>query len=187
MHNHFLFRLVLPVFTLLMSVYGFSLPATAGAFAKFDGIDGESKDRNHQQWIDVLSISESIVRPDAESTGDSRRRGAAVFEDIVIVKELDRSSVTLREKLAQGAVIPKLEIELAATFGDVRGTYFKYELKNVQITSFSLNVSGGDGEVPTESIAVSFEEIKWIYTQFDDRGNRRGKVRATWNIGQGAP
>ena len=27
----------------------------AGVFAKYDGIDGESKDENHDKWIDVFN------------------------------------------------------------------------------------------------------------------------------------
>ena len=31
----------------------------AASYMKFDGIDGESKDSNHEKWIDVLSIKSS--------------------------------------------------------------------------------------------------------------------------------
>ena len=128
---------------------------------------------------------QSITRPASGATGQSRRRGTAIFNDLVLVKELDKASVKLREKLAQGEIIPVLEIELTATFGGARATYFRYELKNVQITSFSLDASGSDGVPATEVISVSFEEIKWIYTEFDDTGSSQGNVEASWKVEEG--
>ncbi len=185
MGKKLLIRFVLPAFTILFTSLLYTLPAQAAAFAKFDGIDGESQDANHDKWIDVLSISEGISRPGGGATGQSRRRGAAEFEDLVIVHELDKASVKLREKLAQGEVIPKLDIELTANYGGARATYFKYELKNVMITSIQLDVSGSDSVPAIERIAVDFEEIKWTYTEYDSEGNKGGNVEATWKVEKG--
>ena len=46
------------------------------AFAKYDGIDGEAIDVNHDKWIDVLSIDWGAHKPGGGMTGQSRRRGA---------------------------------------------------------------------------------------------------------------
>lgn len=178
-------RLFPLVITIVLSSFFITSTASAAAFVKFDGIDGESTDANHIGWSDLLSIAETISRPDAGVTGQSRRRGAAVFEDVVLVKEIDKTSVKLREKLARGEVIPKVEIELTATFGGARATYFKYELTNVQVTSFTMSVSGSDGDVPVEELSLNFEEIKWIYIQFDNTGASQGNFEAEWNVEEG--
>ncbi len=52
------------------------------AFAKYDGIDGESQDANHDKWIDVLSLDWGAHRSGGGATGQSRRRGAAIVEDM---------------------------------------------------------------------------------------------------------
>lgn len=187
MHNQKINRLLIPVITSLLLLFSLALPASAAVFVKFDGIDGESTDANHVGWSDVLSVSESIRMPDGGATGQSRRRGDVIFDDIVLKKELDKTSVKLREKLARGEVIPKVEIEITGTYGGARATYFKYELKNVQITSFDVNASGADGSVPTEQMSLNFEEIKWTYTEFDDTGSSQGNVEATWKIEEGTP
>ena len=44
------------------------------AFAKYDGIDGESKDSNPDKWIDVLSIDWGSNKPGGGATGATRRR-----------------------------------------------------------------------------------------------------------------
>ena len=152
----------------------------AAIFVKFDGIDGESRDANHMNWSDLLSVSESL----ALTTDSTRTRGTARYQDIVINKELDKASVRLRENLAKGSIIPRVEIEVTATFADAgRVTFFKYELKNVLITSFQMNASGNDeAGPPTENVSLNFEEIKVTYTEYDDKGNSKGNVEFSWKV-----
>ena len=187
MQNQKFNRLVIPVFTSFLLLISLALPANAAIFVKFDGIDGESDDASHFNWVDTLSVAETIRSPGSGATGATRRRGDVIFDDIVIKKELDKSSVKLREKLARGAVIPKVEIEITATYGGARVTYFKYELKNVVITSFSVSASGASESVPVEEVSLNFEEIKWTYTEFDDTGSSRGNIEASWKIEAGTP
>ena len=82
------------------------------AFAKYDGVDGESDDANHGKWIDVLSIDWGAHKPGGGATGQSRRRGAAVVEDLTLTFEYEKAAPKLQEKCLKGEVIPKLEIEL---------------------------------------------------------------------------
>ena len=44
------------------------------AYIKFDGVDGESKDSNHDKWIDVLSVDWGSNKPGGGATGQTRRR-----------------------------------------------------------------------------------------------------------------
>ena len=60
-------------------------PAKAAVFAKFDGIDGESEDANHDKWINVLHIDWGAHKPGGAATGQSRRRGDAFSYSIVRV------------------------------------------------------------------------------------------------------
>ncbi len=36
-------------------------------FAKFEGVDGESKDDHHGRWIDVLNVDWGMQRPSVDS------------------------------------------------------------------------------------------------------------------------
>ena len=36
--------------------------AGGAVFAKYDGVDGEARDKNHKKWIDVLSIGSPVSR-----------------------------------------------------------------------------------------------------------------------------
>ena len=156
------------------------------AFAKYDGIDGESKDANNDKWIDVLSIDWGAHKPGGGATGQSRRRGGAVVEDITLTIEYEKSSPVLQEKCLMGEIIPKLELELTSTYGGARATYLIYELTNVMVTSFQTNASGNDDAgPPTVVIGNNFEEIKVTYTEYDSKGKSKGNVEYSWKVEEG--
>lgn len=156
------------------------------AFAKYDGIDGEAVDSNHDKWIDILSVDWGVHKPGGGTTGQSRRRGGATCEDMTLTIEYEKAGPKLLEKCLEGQVIPKLEIELTATYGGSRCTYLKYELKNVMITSYQTNASGNDDAgPPTLVIGNNFEEIKVTYTEYDDTGSSKGNVEVEHKIGKG--
>ena len=154
-------------------------------FAKYDGVDGESQDANHDKWIDVVAISWGSQKPGGGATGQSRRRGNVVVSDMVLTVEYEKSTPKLLEKLNMGEVIPKLEVEQTANYGGARATYLKYELKNVMITSLDVNASGNDESPPTVSIANNFEEYKVTYTEYDNEGSSGGNVETTWKVEKG--
>ena len=156
-------------------------------FAKYDGVDGESNDAHHDKWIDVLSFDWGAERPDSGSSGQSRRRGAAIVDDFVIAIEYEKASPKLLEKCLKGEVVPKLEIEVTATYGGARATYLKYELQNVMVSSYQIHASGNDeAGPPTVMISNAFEEIKVTYTEFDDTGSSKGNVETEYKVERGS-
>ena len=156
-------------------------------FIKFDGIDGEAKDDKHQSWSDLLSFDQGQARPDAGS-GSSRQRGDVIFDDVVVVKELDKSSPKIAEAVAKGKFFPKVEIEVTASYDDKgRVTYYAYELKNVQVVSYNISGQGQSEDVPVEQFALNFEEIKVTYTELDEKGNSKGNIEYSWKVEEGTP
>ena len=168
------------ILTLTLALVIYANEAEAAAYLKFDGVDGEVKDSKHEMWIDVLSFSQTITRDsEGSSSGAARQRAGVTFGDIVVVKELDKSSPKLAESIAMGKVFPKVDIHLTSS----AGTYYTYELKNVMVTSYSIN--GGADDRPTEEVSINFEEIKVTYTEYDPEGKSKGKVEYTWKVEEG--
>jgi len=156
----------------------------AAGYIKFDGVDGEAQDAGHRNWSDLLSFSQGQSVPVDAATG--RARGRVVFEDIVVTRELDKASPKLAEAICQGQVFPKVEIHWMRTVADgTRQAYYAYELKNVQITSYSIGGSAQSDAVPTEQISLNFEEIKATYTVLSDTGQAKGNVEYTWKVEEG--
>ena len=145
--NNFYF---LFIFGFLLISSGFLISDAYGAgYIKFDGIDGESVDKDHKDWINLLSFSnDSKIREDSVST-----RYQYDVSDIIVVKELDKSSPKLAESIAMGKVFPKVEIHLDSG----KETYHVYKLTNVMITSYTI--SGTNNEIPTEEFSLNYEKI----------------------------
>ena len=156
-------------------------------FANYDGIDGESNDAQHPSWVSVLSLDWGARQSGGVATGQGRRRGSAVVDDLVLVIAYEKAAPKLLERCLRGQVIRKLEIDLTATFGGARSTYLKYELENVIVSSYQVNASGDDGSgPPTVSISNGFEAIKVTYTEFDDDGSTAGNVETEYRVETGS-
>jgi type VI secretion system secreted protein Hcp len=162
----------------------FGGPKTESAnliFVKFEGINGESTDVKHKDWIRAQSFEFSMVGPSVVS-GTSRRSGDVAVNDIFITKSIDKATPKLMEALTSGKVIGEVIIEVTAATGD-KSTFYRYELTNVHITSYQ---SGGEssGVTPGDVFSLNFEEIKVIYTQFDESGLPKGNIEWTWSVGE---
>jgi type VI secretion system secreted protein Hcp len=156
--------------------------ATGGRmYMQITGINGEATDKDHKDWIEVLSFSMGMADPIGGATGSTRRRGDVVIEDIVVVKELDKSSPKLMEKCAMGGVIPSLVLEVCCEAEGSSLTYYKYELENVMVTSFYCVGSTAD-DVPVETVTLNYEEITVTYTEIDSEGKSKGNVEFTWKV-----
>ena len=82
------------------------------------------------------------------------------------MKQIDKASPKIAEAVCNGTVFPKVEIEVASVSPDgIPVEYYKYELEKVLISSYSF--SGSTGDVPTEELSLSYEEIKWTYIPQD--------------------
>jgi len=153
-------------------------------YIQITGIDGEATDKDHKDWIEVLSFSMGMADPGGGAIGATRRRGDVVMEDIVVVKELDKSSPKLMEKCAMGGVIPSLVLEVCGESDESPLTYYKYELENVMVTSFYCSGSTDEG-VPVETITLNYEEITVTYTETDSTGKSKGNVEFTFKVEEG--
>ena len=159
--------------------------ASTMMFLKIAGVDGESQEKDHKGWSEILSFNQAINNPPVEGRS-GRRLGQADFDDFVVVKSLDKSSPKIAESICKGKVFPKVEIHVSEYYTDAgRVTYYKYELTNVMVTSYSVGGSGDDEVVPMEEFSLNFEEIKVTYTETDNKGKSKGNVEYTWKVEEG--
>jgi type VI secretion system secreted protein Hcp len=149
-------------------------PQTAAVdmYIKLPDIDGESVDENHDKWIDVLSIDWGAHKPTAGENA-ARRRGDVILEDVTMTKEYDASSPKIMLACANGTHFPSVELEAPERPG-AKATYMKYELKNVMITSYSIDATG---ERPMETIKMTYQKVD--ATEIDE--SSRVKVKQNWD------
>lgn len=176
--------------------------AEAAVFVKYDGIDGEAINEtaergNQDGWISLLSFDWGVTEAEAGASGQSRRRGGAVVEDVTLSMEYEKSSPKLQEASLTREVIPKVDVYLTKQVpctpepgdGSEAGelcevVYLRYEFKNVRVSSYQTNWMEPD-EVPEATTGNNFEEIKVTYTEYDDDGNKGGNAETTWKVEKG--
>jgi type VI secretion system Hcp family effector len=79
-----------------------------------------------------------------------------------------------------------VQIDLCTSSGGKkRVPYFQWTLENVRVTDYSVSATTDDDLVPTESMSLNYEKIKWTYDKMGKDGSSKGKVEASWNVEEG--
>lgn len=151
-------------------------------FAKFDGVDGECKDKDHINWTEVHNFSFGVSKATIQgSTGSLRRHGDTHVSDFTFSRTIDKASPKLFEACAQGKVFAKVEVHVTASYTDSgRVTYDAYNLEHAQIISYQ--VTSASDSPGTEHLVLNFEKYKNTYTEHDEKGKKKGNVEATWDL-----
>jgi len=158
------------------------------AYLKLEGLDGESKEKGHEKWIKINSFSWGVHRAIKEGAHDEQRqRGHTTIQDVVIVRQLDKTSPKLFEQSATGKPIKTVEIDLCNMTNDKQETFLKLKLSNVIISSYSGHATGEHEELPHEEFTLNFTKIEKIYTSFDnDKGTPSGNVPGSFDASKQA-
>ena len=152
------------VFTLCLLTAGLMFApvahAAVDAFIWFDNIKGESMDPQHQGWIELESYNFSApapAPPAAPAPAGVARRGPGSFS---VVKRTDKASPLLSQAAIKGTLVPAIVVEVR------KGSqYYRYELKNVMVSSFRTAGGGAGGAVPTEQVTLNFGAIELKYEE----------------------
>jgi type VI secretion system Hcp family effector len=154
-------------------------------YMKIDGIDGESTDGDHQKWFEITSYSFSANQPAAATRSTA---GAATVErvylsDFTVTKSMDIGSPDITLYCCQGKAIKTITISCfrADTVGEKPVEYMKYVLSDSIVTNYS--VSGGVGDIPSESISFNYAKITWNYLpQKEGGGAKEGNKESGWDL-----
>jgi type VI secretion system secreted protein Hcp len=152
-----------------------------------DDAKGESLDKDHTDWIDIVWCGHAIVQPQSSSR---KTAGGTVNEaehgDFQFRKMVDKSTAKLYELVCNGKHIEKVTVEIAKPIGGKPTKYMVTEMKNAIVTGVHMDANaGGDSNYPTETVTLSYDSITWTYTQVDAAGKSKGNVAANWSRAQG--
>lgn len=151
-------------------------------YMKMEGIEGSSTDKNHDKWIvcEHLGVNSHRDMPDG-AIGVQRARGTTRVSDLVINRELDKSSTLIMKALFIGQNFDKVEIHLCHDFeGKGSEPYLKYELENVLVSSYNHSAAAKGG-TPNETLTLNFASLKAIYCDTDVKNKPGGKIEASYD------
>jgi len=158
-------------------------------FANFGDIKGESTDKDHKDWVQLLSFHHGVAQPPSVSqkTAGGRSAEEADHSPVTITKLLDAATPKLYEACCKGTHIPTVSIELWRAGGEKPVKYMEYKLKEVLISGVQENGDpGGAHQFPTETVSLTYGSIEWTYTKQNAKGEAAGNVAAKWSVSQGA-
>jgi type VI secretion system secreted protein Hcp len=155
------------------------------AFLKIGDIKGEATDSNHPDWVIIQSMTSPITRTIQQGAKDQQRsRGETTAGDIVVVRQLDKSSVKLQEAAATGKYFPKVDVHFTTQVQGSSEPYLKYSLSDVIVTSYNFHgVASGDPQ-PSEDITLNYSKAEWTYVTIDPKtGVPKGQVVGKYDPG----
>jgi len=145
------------------------------AFMKMGDLEGESSDPKHSKWILIESLSNAVHRSIPEGAKDQQRaRGQTTAGDVVVVRQMDKSSVKLQEACATGKYFPEVEIHLCVQSDKNQEPYLKYKLENVIVSSYSFHGSASGSPLPSEEVTINYTKATWTYIQVDPKTLKPG-------------
>lgn len=119
-----------------------------------DDIKGESSSPGFEKKIELLSFSH----------GDptDRTSGRRDYKNMTVTKYLDTVTPVLHRAAMEGKVFPQVDIIIGRNDAGRVSVLLKYILKNVFISSVS--VDGRPGDMPLETMTLDYNSISWDYS-----------------------
>ncbi len=154
----------------------------AGAlFLKLEGIDGESKDDEHTDEINILNFGWGVNNPPTVTIGGGTAAGKVSVQDLNITKFMDRASANLMAYCCSGKIIPTgiLTVQRA---GEDKVQALVFELEKIFVSSYQTSGDAMSGELPVENVMLSFNKVTYKYTSQDKDGKGEAEVEAAWDI-----
>ena len=142
--------------------FSFSCPAYSDiiAFLHIDGINGDSEDPAHDDWINIVSWSWQISDPNANSTGSGSGASAAIVRPLIVIKYIDKASPHIALSVLREEAIKDAELVLRKPGASY--DHFRIEMKDVKIANVAPGGSLSDDRT-IESVALVFSRICYVY------------------------
>jgi type VI secretion system secreted protein Hcp len=155
--------------------------AITNLYLKLDGLDGESLDQDHKDWIEIESFSWGVDNPSSFAIGQGGQATQAHISAINLQKHCDKSSVALFKCCTTGKHINSGTLSCMKLDGDSRVEYLKVSLTDIMVSGFQWNGSGGE-IVVHETVALVFAEFQEAYKLQQDQGSAGGNTDFGYNI-----
>ncbi len=127
-------------------------------------VKGEATDSKHADQIQVLSWSHSFNQP-TSPTRSSAGGGTveqANHADFSFTKYTDASTDDLLKICWQGNMIGKCTFYAYRADGDNQPVlYLQIDMEQVIVSNVSIG--GGSGDIPTETVCLSYGKVKYTY------------------------
>lgn len=127
-------------------------------------------------WALTVGVSNSLSG--GGGSGGGGGAGKASFQDFSLTKPVDELSPKLMLATAKGVHYVKATIDVFGEDGPGSAAVFTWELNDVFVSSLSFAASG---DVPSDSVSLSYSKVCSIYTGLDGSG-KPTSVKECWDL-----
>ena len=146
-------------------------------------IKGESQDKDHKDWIEVLSWEHNIKQPRSATASTAGGHTAERCEhgEMIFTKDMDVVSPLLYQHASGGTTFDEVTIDFMRADGEgKRVKYLEIKLKNAILGAVDAKVAA-EG-LPTDKFSLKYAAVQWKYTQQKIGGNQGGHSQGAWSL-----
>ncbi len=154
---------------------------TSDFFIKIDGIDGQSEDKGHSKWIEVIGYTfggkqNVTIQRGADVSG----RGQ--FEPLTFKHPVDKATPKLQQFCMNGQKIPKVELSVCRAIAGAQTEVLNVKLENVKIASAIVSTEENNGVVdPVETVQLVAGKMTWKVTPIKADNTKDGAIEAAFD------
>lgn len=152
-----------------------AISRTTNAFARIDGIQGDSTSAAHAGEVDLTAVRFALLGAGSGLCGGSGAR--ASFGPLVLEKNLDSATVPLTRAATVGTHIARTRIFVVSN-GSRPLTVLTYDLSNVTVASVR-DVDRGDSL--TEEVELNFTRITVTFVPQKADGSAGAAITFCWD------
>lgn len=143
---------------------------------KIEGIKGESKIKDMKEYIDIVSVGFGIANSGTMSSGGGGGAGKATFDDVHIVKKVDKASAALAKACASGKHISEAKLHFRKQ-GEGQKEYLTVTLNDLIVSHWNF----GHHDHP-EHLTLNFSKITYDYKEQDNKGSTTGTTSFGYDV-----
>lgn len=166
------------------------------SYIKIDGIEGQSTDTAHANWIDVVSFTHGSSQ-ETQFANQTNASGRGVLSPLVFVHLLDKATPNLQKACMSGQNIASVKLEICAQIGGAKQKLYEVEMTNARVVEAKVmtvdspvcsdtQMAGIGRDAAAlrlvEQVSIVAEEYKWTTHTFKTTGELGGDVAAGWNV-----
>jgi type VI secretion system secreted protein Hcp len=152
--------------------------AAVDYFLKIDGIEGESTDAKHANWIDVDSWSWGENQPLQPATGSGAGAGKVHFRDFAFTTHVSKASPKLFLACASGQHIKQAQL-VGRKAGKDQQEFLTWTFSDVLVSQYETG--GTEQTLPFDSVSLNFSKISVAYKAQKADGSLDTAVTAGWD------
>ncbi len=150
-------------------------------FLKLDGIDGESNDKGHAKWIELISFDHGAMQNISIQRGaDVAGRGQ--FMPFKFTHAVDKATPKLQLSCMNGQKIAKAEFAYCRAIAGAQVAVYEITMENVKVARAEVKTVDSEGTLqPVEEIELVAGKMSWKVTPIKPDNTKDGAIEAVFD------